>query len=69
MTSFRDYLSKRRVGASPAGEFTRQVRDEPEMEKIESWAQHTFIERLAPTRSTMLWQQPNLCGKVIELLH
>ncbi|MEO6025232.1 MAG: hypothetical protein ABIP64_19425, partial [Burkholderiales bacterium] len=48
MTSFRGYLSTRRATQNPAGEFVRQVRDEPEMESIESWPQlQAFIYRKA----------------------
>ncbi len=39
MTSFRTYLSSRRTGENPTGEFVRQIRDDPEMEKIEDWPQ------------------------------
>lgn len=46
--SFRDYLSSRRPTANPSGEFTRQVRDDPEMEKIEDWPQlRAYIYRKA----------------------
>ena len=39
MPTFRDYLASRRDVANPAGDFARQVRDDPEMEKIEEWPQ------------------------------
>jgi hypothetical protein len=39
MSTFRDYLASRRSADNAAGEFARQVRDDPEMEKIESWPQ------------------------------
>ncbi len=46
MTTFRAYLSTRRAMQNPAGEFVRQVRDEPEMERIESWPQlQAFVYR------------------------
>jgi len=49
MTSFRTYLSKRRIVQNPTGEFVRQLRDEAEMEQIESWPQlQAFIYRRAP---------------------
>ena len=48
MSTFRDYLSSRRTAKNPAGEFTRQVRDDPEMEKIEDWPQlRAYIYRKA----------------------
>jgi hypothetical protein len=39
MSTFRDYLATRRTAHNPAGEFTCHVRDDPEMETIESWPQ------------------------------
>ena len=48
MHSFRDYLAYRRVTGNSAGEFTRQVKDDPEMEKIEEWPQlRAYIYRKA----------------------
>jgi hypothetical protein len=48
MGSFRDYLNSRRVTKNSAGDFTRQICDDPEMEKIESWPQlRAFIYRKA----------------------
>ena len=48
MTNFRAYLTARRAPKNPAGEFVRQVRDEPEMERIESWPQlQAYIYRKA----------------------
>lgn len=48
MGSFREYLAARRAGDNPAGEFARQVRDDPEMERIESWPQlQAYIYRKA----------------------
>lgn len=48
MSTFRDYLANRRTGQNAAGEFTRQVRGDPEMDKIESWPQlRAYIYRKA----------------------
>lgn len=48
MANFRDYLATRRAGDNAAGEFTRQVRDDPEMEKVESWPElRAYIYRKA----------------------
>jgi len=48
MPTFRDYLASRRDVANPAGDFARQVRDDPEMEKIEEWPQlRAYIYRKA----------------------
>jgi hypothetical protein len=50
MHNFRDYLAFRRITETPAGEFTRQVKDDPEMEKIEDWPQlRAYIYRKAQT--------------------
>jgi hypothetical protein len=50
MTSFRSYLANRRTAENPAGEFTRKIRDDPEMEKIEDWPQlQAYIYRKAPS--------------------
>jgi hypothetical protein len=46
--NFRDYLTTRRSGNNPAGQFTRQVRNDPEIEKIESWPElRAYIYRKA----------------------
>lgn len=48
MHTFRDYLAFRRITDNPASEFTRQVKDDPEMEKIEDWPQlRAYIYRKA----------------------
>jgi hypothetical protein len=48
MTSFRDYLTSRRTLDNAAGHFTRQVRDDPEMDRIEEWPQlRAYIYRKA----------------------
>jgi len=48
MQSFREYLSLRRITGNPAGEFTRHVKDDPEMEKIQEWPQlRAYIYRKA----------------------
>jgi len=48
MNSFRAYLASRRIAKNPAGEITQQLRDDPEMEKIESWPQlRAYIYRKA----------------------
>jgi hypothetical protein len=48
MYSFRDYLTYRRIIGNSAGEFTREVRDDPAMEKIEDWPQlRAYIYRNA----------------------
>jgi hypothetical protein len=48
MGTFRDYLAARRTGDNPAGDFTRRVRDDPEMERIESWPElRAYIYRKA----------------------
>jgi hypothetical protein len=39
MGTFRNYLVSRKTQDNPAGDFTRQVRDDPEMENIEEWPQ------------------------------
>ena len=39
MRNFRAYLVSRRPAKTPAGEFARQLRDDPETEKIEAWPQ------------------------------
>jgi hypothetical protein len=38
-SSFRDYLARRRLSNTPAGEFTRTLLDDPAMAEIESWPQ------------------------------
>lgn len=38
-SSFRDYLAKRRLSNTPAGEFTGKLRDDSAMPEIESWPQ------------------------------
>jgi hypothetical protein len=49
MHTFRDYLAFRRIMENSASEFTRQVKDDPEMEKIEDWPQlRAYIYRKAP---------------------
>jgi hypothetical protein len=46
MKSFRDYLVSRRTLNNPAGQFTRQMRDYPDLEEIEEWPQlRAFIYR------------------------
>jgi hypothetical protein len=46
--TFRDYLSSRRILDNAAGQFTRQLRDDPRMEDIESWPQlRAYIYRKA----------------------
>jgi hypothetical protein len=48
MPNFRDYLAYRRITENSAGEFARQVKDDPEMEKIEDWSQlRAYIYRKA----------------------
>lgn len=48
MTNFRDYLNTRRITDSPAGQLTQQLRDDPEMDKMESWPQlRAYIYRKA----------------------
>lgn len=62
MSTFRDYLATRRTGKNAAGDFTRQLRDDPEMEKIESWPQlRAYIYRKAHTdkvRDTIASAEP-----------
>jgi thiaminase len=48
MTTFRSYLAYRRITENAAGEFARQVKDDPEMDKIEDWPQlRAYIYRKA----------------------
>jgi hypothetical protein len=35
--TFAEYLAKRRISANPSGAFTREARDDPGIEGIESW--------------------------------
>ena len=62
MPNFRIYLSHRRVTQSPAGEFVREFRDEPDMEAIENWPQlQALIYRKArpeKVKQTVLAAEP-----------
>jgi hypothetical protein len=48
MKTFRTYLMNRRQTRNPSGEIARQLRDDPQMEQIESWPQlQAYIYRKA----------------------
>jgi hypothetical protein len=49
--TFQDYLAKRRPSKTPAGDFVRELQDDPAMAQIESWPQlQAYIFRHAHSR-------------------
>lgn len=66
MATFRDYLAYRRITENSAGDFARQVKDDPEMEKIEDWPQlQAYIYRKAhpgKVKDTIAAAEPVLKG-------
>jgi hypothetical protein len=48
MSTFREYLATRRTGDNAASAFTKQVRDDPAMEGLETWPElRAYIYRTA----------------------